>query len=82
MALFDTLQYKVDISPWWIMFPVFIRGLGLGLIFIPIFNLAFVILTKEQTGEGSGIFNPMRKLGGSVVIAVISTVITEQAQLG
>lgn len=77
-----TLQYNLDVSSWWIVFPGFIRGLGLGLISIPIFNLAFSTLTKEQTAEGSGIFNLMRNLGGSVGIAVISTVMTEQAQVG
>ncbi|MEY2342473.1 DHA2 family efflux MFS transporter permease subunit [Acidithiobacillus sp. IBUN Pt1247-S3] len=77
-----TLNYNLDVSPWWIVFPGLIRGLGLGLISIPIFNLAFATLTKEETAEGSGIFNLMRNLGGSVGIAIIATILSEQTQAG
>ena len=76
-----TMDYNLDVSPWWIVFPGLIRGLGLGLISIPIFNLAFATLTKQQTAEGSGIFNLMRNLGGSVGIAIIATIMTEQTQV-
>jgi len=32
-ASWYTTQYDLDVSPWWIVFPGFVRGLGLGLIF-------------------------------------------------
>ncbi len=80
LGSYYTLQYNLEVSPWWIIFPGLIRGLGLGLISIPIFNLAFATLTKEQSAEGSGIFNLMRNLGGSVGIAFIATILSEQTQ--
>jgi DHA2 family multidrug resistance protein len=75
-----SLSYNLQISPAWIVWPGFIRGMGLGLVSIPLFTLAFTTLNKEQTPEGSGIFNLMRNLGGSVGIAIISTITTEEAQ--
>lgn len=75
-----TLSYNLHISPGWIIWPGIIRGLGLGLISIPIFTLAFSTLTKAETAEGSGLFNLMRNLGGSVGIALISTIISEYTQ--
>lgn len=75
-----SLSYNLQISPAWIIWPGVIRGLGLGLVSIPLFTLAFTTLSKEQTPEGSGIFNLMRNLGGSVGIAIISTIMTEEAQ--
>ncbi|MBU2839262.1 DHA2 family efflux MFS transporter permease subunit [Acidithiobacillus thiooxidans] len=75
-----SLSYNLQVSPFWIIWPGVIRGLGLGLVSIPLFTLAFATLSKEQTPEGSGIFNLMRNLGGSVGIAIISTIMTEEAQ--
>lgn len=75
-----SLSYNLQVSPAWIIWPGVIRGLGLGLVSIPLFTLAFATLSREQTPEGSGIFNLMRNLGGSVGIAIISTIMTEEAQ--
>ncbi|MDA8390035.1 MAG: DHA2 family efflux MFS transporter permease subunit [Gammaproteobacteria bacterium] len=77
-----TLSYNLSVSPAWIIWPGVIRGLGLGLISIPIFTIAFSTLTRQETAEGSGLFNLMRNLGGSVGIAIISTIITEYTQVG
>ncbi len=76
-----TLSYNLGISPSWVIWPGVIRGLGLGLISIPLFTIAFSTLTKAETAEGSGLFNLMRNLGGSVGIALITTIITEYTQV-
>ena len=75
-------QYNLGISPGWVIWPGFIRGIGFGLITIPLFTLAFSTLNKAQQAEGSGIFNLMRTLGGSIGIAMVSTVITQETQVG
>ncbi len=77
-----TLSYNLSVSPAWIIWPGVIRGLGLGLVSIPLFTIAFSTLSKQETAEGSGLFNLMRNLGGSVGIALISTIITEFSQTG
>lgn len=76
-----SLRYNLEVSPSWIIWPGVLRGLGMGLISIPLFTLAFATLSKENTPAGSGIFNLMRNLGGSVGIAIVSTIMTEQAQV-
>ncbi|BBF66507.1 MDR family MFS transporter [Acidithiobacillus ferridurans] len=76
-----SLRYNLKISPAWIVWPGVLRGLGMGLVSIPLFTLAFTTLSKAHTPAGSGIFNLMRNLGGSVGIAVVSTILTEQAQV-
>ena len=75
-----TLFYDLQISPGWIVWPGVLRGLGLGLISIPLFTIAFSTLTRQETAEGSGIFNLMRNLGGSVGIALITTTISQYTQ--
>lgn len=58
---------------------LFIRGLGLGMLFIPIQIAAFATLQGRQISEGSAIFNLVRQLGGSIGIAVLGTYVTHMA---
>lgn len=73
--------YNLNISMAWIIWPGFIRGIGFGLIATPLFTLAFMTLNKSQQAEASGIFNLMRRLGGSVGVAIVSTVMTQETQV-
>src|SRR5438093_782997 len=43
--------------------PLIFRGVGLGLIFVPLTNLALADLPMSRIPNGTGLFNLMRKLG-------------------
>src|SRR2546430_5277177 len=51
------------------------RGVGLGLIFVPLTNLALADLPMSKIPNGTGLFNLMRQLGGSVGIALSATLL-------
>ncbi len=53
-----------------------VRGLGLGLVFIPISTVAFSGLKGAQIAQGAALYNLLRQLGGSFGIAVLSIYIT------
>lgn len=53
--------------------PLVMRGFGLGLIFMPLNNLAMANMSVENIGNASGIYNLTRMLGGSVGIATAAT---------
>jgi len=55
------------------LIPMIMRGLGLGMIFIPLNNLALGNLRPEQIANGSGLYNLTRQLGGSIGIAATAT---------
>ena len=82
VGTYFTTLYSLDISMAWLIWPSFIRGIGFGLVTIPLFTLAFSTLKKSQQAEGSGIFNLMRTLGGSIGIAIVSTVTSQETQVG
>ncbi|MBN6741079.1 DHA2 family efflux MFS transporter permease subunit [Acidithiobacillus ferrivorans] len=82
VGTYFTTLYSLDISMAWLIWPSFIRGIGFGLVTIPLFTLAFSTLKKSQQAEGSGIFNLMRTLGGSIGIAIVSTVASQETQVG
>src|SRR5258706_7358946 len=55
--------------------PLVFRGVGLGLIFVPLTNLALADLPMSKIPNGTGLFNLMRQLGGSVGIALSATLV-------
>jgi DHA2 family multidrug resistance protein len=57
-----------------------VRALGQPLVLIPLLSVATAGLPKEEIGSASAIFNMMRNLGGSIGIALLSTLVTRREQ--
>lgn len=57
------------------------RGVGMGLLFIPITSLSLSSLKGKQIGEGAAFTGMMRQLGGSFGIAAITTFMSRQVML-
>ncbi|WP_348798942.1 MDR family MFS transporter [Flavobacterium adhaerens] len=60
--------------------PLILRGIGLGLLFVPITTLSLSTLKGKHIGEGAAFTGMMRQLGGSFGIAIITTFITRWSQ--
>ena len=58
-----------------------VRGVGLGLLFIPITTLALSTLKGKQIGQGAAFTGMMRQLGGSFGVASITTFMARRNQL-
>ena len=58
-----------------------VRGMGLGLLFIPITSLALSTLKGQEIGQGAAFTGMMRQLGGSFGIAAITTFIANQTSI-
>jgi DHA2 family multidrug resistance protein len=56
--------------------PLIIRGVGLGLIFVPLTNASMAELRVTELAQGTGMFNLTRQLGGSLGIAIMATLLT------
>ncbi len=55
-----------------------LRGLGMGMLFIPITTLSLSTLKGQQIGQGASFTGMMRQLGGSFGIAIITTFMAHQ----
>jgi DHA2 family multidrug resistance protein len=55
--------------------PLVIRGVGMALLFVPLTTLAIADLKGPEVGQGTGLNNMMRQLGGSFGIATLTTII-------
>ena len=58
-----------------------LRGLGTGLLFVPINQAAFASLKKSELQQGSGLLSLSRQLGGSFGIALLATFVQQHIQL-
>lgn len=54
------------------------RGIGMGLLFIPISTLSLSTLKGQQIGQGAAFTGMMRQLGGSFGVALITTFLSHQ----
>jgi DHA2 family multidrug resistance protein len=55
--------------------PLILRGVGLGLMFVPLTTITLAELSPRELPQGTGLYNFFRQLGGSFGIAGISTLI-------
>jgi len=60
------------------MLPLYLRGLGLGLIFTPLTTIALLDIPKPQLAQASGLYNTVRQIGGSFGIAVLGTILSRR----
>jgi len=55
--------------------PLVIRGIGMAILFVPLTTLALQDLKGPEIGQGAGLNNMMRQLGGSFGVALLTTLI-------
>ena len=80
ISMFMAAQYTLDINYWDIVEPRIIMGIGLAFLFVPLATVMASFLPKEKIGTATGIFNLMRNLGGSVGIALVTTLLAKRSQ--
>jgi DHA2 family multidrug resistance protein len=74
-------DFYAQIDFWNIAIPGLLRGIGSGLIFIPLTTLSLGAVRKEQMGAASGLFNMVRTVGGSVGIAILVAMLSVNSQV-
>jgi DHA2 family multidrug resistance protein len=63
-----------------LFWPLILRGIGLGLLFVPISTLSLSTLKGKNTDEGADFTGMSRQLDGSFGIAIITTFIARFSQ--
>lgn len=80
-ALMLTKTLNMDIGMGQLALALFIIGVGISSSFNPLAALTLGTLSNKDMGNGSGLFNLMRNIGGSVGIAILTTVLAQKAQV-
>ncbi len=59
-----------------VFWPLILRGVGMGLIFVPLTNASMAELSPADVPQGTALFNLTRQLGGSLGIAIMATLLS------
>lgn len=57
----------------YILWPMVLQGMGMGLIFVPMSTLAFATIPPQMAAEAAGLYSLTRTLGSAIGISVVST---------
>jgi DHA2 family multidrug resistance protein len=68
----------LDSGAYFFVWPMIIFGIGRSFLFIPFTAMSMQDLTGKEVGEGTGIANLMRSLGGSFGIALFAMILQVQ----
>ena len=72
-ALFMFTNFSAQTTYWDLFWPLMFRGLGMAAVFIPINAVVLGGFKGPALGQAAGILNLSRQLGGSLGIALLST---------
>jgi DHA2 family multidrug resistance protein len=62
----------------YIMLSLYVRGVGLGLVFTPLSSMALAEIPRAKMAQASGLFNVIRQIGGSFGVALLGTLLSRR----
>jgi MFS transporter, DHA2 family, multidrug resistance protein len=74
----STLTLGVDY--WALAWPRFVQGIGIGFIFVPLNTVALATTPREKMGNATAALNVVRNLGGSIGVAMMTTLLARRSQ--
>jgi EmrB/QacA subfamily drug resistance transporter len=75
-------HYASGTHPWQLIPGLFLTGMGLALIMMPIFSAALQDIDPNHAGSASGILNAVQQVGGAIGIAIIGVIFFGQLSHG
>jgi predicted MFS family arabinose efflux permease len=63
------------VSAWHLAAPLSVAGFGMGMVFVPMFDVILAGVEPRQLGSASGLLEAIQQLGMSLGIAVVGTVL-------
>jgi len=82
--IYSYLSYSIltpDTSSGNFFWILIVRGLGLGLLSVPVSTMSLSTLRGQEIGQGAAFSGMMRQLGGAFGVALISTFVSRQTQV-
>jgi len=80
VTLYAFSLLSLDAGYWDFFWPQFIQGVALAMLFVPLTTVTMGQISKEKMGNATSIFNLLRNLGGSIGIAMATTLLARHQQ--
>jgi DHA2 family multidrug resistance protein len=75
-CMWSLSRLTIDAGAGDLFWPLIVRGISLGIIFIPLTSASLAELKPWEIPQGTGMFNLTRQLGGSLGIAIVATLLS------
>lgn len=63
---------------WYIMISLYLRGVGLGILYPPLLNVSLRQISNRQMAQASSVTNIVRQIGGSFGVAMFSHLLSQR----
>ena len=63
---------------WYIMVSLYLRGVGLGILYPPLLNVSLRMISNQQMAQASSVTNIVRQIGGSFGVAMFSHLLSQR----
>ena len=80
VSLYMMTSLTLGMDYWALALPRFIQGFAVGFIFVPMSTLTLATIRREKLVNATAVYGMARNVGGSVGIAVVTTVLAQRSQ--
>lgn len=77
-TLYQLSKLTLEAGYWNIFWPQFFQGIAMSLLFVPLTTATMGPIRREEMGNATSLFNFMRNVGGSIGIAISTTMLNRQ----
>ncbi len=81
VSLYMMTSLTLGMDYWALALPRFIQGFALGFIFVPLSTLALATIRRDRLVNATAAYNVLRNVGGSVGIAILTTMLAQRSQV-
>jgi DHA2 family multidrug resistance protein len=81
LGSYGMTNYSLDVTQFNIIWPAFLQGIGLGLVFVPLSTVAYATLDRRRMAEAAGLYSLLRTIGSAVGISIVTTLLAHQSQI-
>ena len=80
VSLYMMTSLTLGMDYWALALPRFIQGFAVGFIFVPLSTLTLATIRRDKLVNATAVYGMLRNLGGSVGIAVTTTLLAQRSQ--
>ena len=80
ISLYMMTSLTLGMDYWALALPRFIQGFAVGFIFVPMSTLTLATIQREKLVNATAVYGMMRNIGGSIGIAVATTLLAQRSQ--
>jgi DHA2 family multidrug resistance protein len=80
VSLYMMTSLTLGMDYWALALPRFIQGFAIGFIFVPLSTLTLATIRRDKLVNATAAYGMLRNVGGSVGIAVVTTLLAQRSQ--